>query len=309
MTAETEINLKAGRRRVARSRGALSGILLIIFGAWAALIPFIGPYFNLAYKPKPDDAWHWTAGRGWLEVLPGAAAVLGGLLLLLSSSRAMTLLGGWLGAVGGAWLVIGPSMSAVLNLEPGAPESSKEGLRALEELLFFFAIGAAILFVASLALGRLSVHSVRDVRAAERRAEAEAAEQQRLEHERRVAAEQSLAEERWAEQRRADEQRHAGATGEMTDRRDDEGDRPGGGVPTQGGDAHGARGDHATDQRSGATGSPSYPGHRAGEHPDGPAGQAPNGPQSPPSDAPGPGQQAPGYPPPQAAPPPPPPPA
>lgn len=200
MTADMQTNIRASRRRVARSRGALSGILLVILGAWAALVPFIGPYFNLAFTPQPDSAWHWTSARGWLEVLPGAAVFLGGLLLLFSASRAATVFGGWLAALGGAWLVIGPSLADPLNLDPGTPDpASGTGARAVEALLFFYAIGAAILFFASLALGRVSVLSVRDVRAAERRAEAE-------ETERQAALEAAAAEQ---EARRRDEARRA----------------------------------------------------------------------------------------------------
>src|SRR3569832_160483 len=172
MTADLQTNIRASRRRVARSRGALSGILLVVLGAWAALVPFIGPYFDLAFTPQPNTAWHWTSARGWLEVLPGAAVFLGGLLLLLSASRAATLFGGWLAALGGAWLVVGPSLADPLNLNLGTPDpSSGTSTRALEALLFFYAIGAAILFFATLAHGRESVLCVWDVRAAERRAE------------------------------------------------------------------------------------------------------------------------------------------
>ena len=48
-------------------------------------------------------------------------------------------------------------------------------MRAAETLLFFYAVGAAIMFFAALALGRLSVLSLRDVRAAEQRIAAEQA--------------------------------------------------------------------------------------------------------------------------------------
>src|SRR3954452_16232495 len=200
VTADMQTSIRASRRRVARSRGALSGILLVILGLWAALVPFIGPYFDLAYTPSPDTAWHWTSARGWLEVLPGAAAFLGGLLVLLSASRAMTIFGGWLAALGGAWLVIGPSLAPAIKLNAGQPDpSSGVNNRAITALLFFYAVGAAILFFAALALGRLSVLSVRDVRAAERRAEAE-------ETERRAAIEAAAAEE---EARRRDGARTA----------------------------------------------------------------------------------------------------
>jgi hypothetical protein len=150
----------------------MSGVLLVIAGAWAALVPFIGPYFNLAYTPAPNEAWYWTAARGWLEVLPGAAAFLGGLLLIVSASRVVTIFGGWLAAAGGAWLVVGPSLADPLNLNLGVPDpASSTGVQALAELLFFYAIGGAILLLAGLALGRLSVRSLRDVQAAQRRYE------------------------------------------------------------------------------------------------------------------------------------------
>ena len=56
-----------GRLQMPRSRGAASGFLLILLGAWGALIPFIGPYFDFAFTP--DTEWTWTMARGWLEVL------------------------------------------------------------------------------------------------------------------------------------------------------------------------------------------------------------------------------------------------
>src|SRR5260370_37361582 len=61
--------------RIPRSRGAVSGVLLILLGAWGGLVPFVGPYFRYAYAP--DTAWHFTLGRLWLAPVPGGAAVLG----------------------------------------------------------------------------------------------------------------------------------------------------------------------------------------------------------------------------------------
>jgi hypothetical protein len=191
MTADLRTNIRASRVRVPRTRGALSGFLLVLLGVWAALIPFVGPSFNFAFTPDPNTAWHWTSARGWLEVLPGVAVIIGGLLLLFSTSRVVTSFGGWLAAAGGAWLIVSPALDPVLKVNLGGPDpASSTGVRVLEALLYFYALGALILFLASVALGRLSVHSVRDVRAAERRAmaeEAAAAEQQRAFEERRAA--------------------------------------------------------------------------------------------------------------------------
>ena len=67
--------------QVPRSRGAVSGLLLVLLGLWGALIPLVGPYFHYAYTP--DSAWTLTAGRVWLEIVPGAATFVGGIILLV----------------------------------------------------------------------------------------------------------------------------------------------------------------------------------------------------------------------------------
>jgi len=174
MSYYTADPLGGGGMRMARTRGLASGMLLLVLGAWAAIVPFIGDYLDFAYTPT--STWTWTSGRGWYEVAPGAAAFLGGLLLLFSANRAVASLGTWLGIAGGAWLIIGPQLETVLDIgSTGTPTGTSNGVIALERLFYFDAIGAAILLVAAVALGRLSVRSVGDVRAARRR-EAAAAE-------------------------------------------------------------------------------------------------------------------------------------
>ena len=86
----------AGMLRVPRSRGALTGALLVLLGIWGGLIAFVGPYFHYAYTP--DKAWTYTTGRLWLEILPAAATVLGGLIVGGSRSRPVAIFGAWLAA-------------------------------------------------------------------------------------------------------------------------------------------------------------------------------------------------------------------
>jgi hypothetical protein len=168
--AVSERGIQLSRMRVPWTRGATSGALLLILGAWAALAPFIGPYLDFAYTPAADTAWYWTAARGWLEVAPGVAAFAGGLVLLGSTNRAVTIAGSRLGIAAGAWLIVGPSLTEVLNMTLGTPDPTLSTRRqALEALSFFYAVGALILFLAAAALGRLSVQSLRDVAVAERR--------------------------------------------------------------------------------------------------------------------------------------------
>ncbi|WP_231645897.1 hypothetical protein [Mycolicibacterium mengxianglii] len=160
---------RGGRMRIPRSRGAASGLLLILLGLWGALIPFIGPYFDFAFSP--DRPWVWTDARGWLEVLPGAVAVIGGLLLLTSRNRASATLGAWLGVIAGAWFVVGRAFSSVLSMgEIGVPAAATPAKTLALDLAFFSGLGAVIVFVAAAALGRLSIRSVRDVTYAQRTA-------------------------------------------------------------------------------------------------------------------------------------------
>ncbi|HJT92496.1 MAG TPA: hypothetical protein VJ777_11195 [Mycobacterium sp.] len=164
---DTRVHTHGGRLQMPRSRGAASGFLLILLGVWGALIPFVGPYFDFAFTP--DQEWTWTTARGWLEVLPGAATVLGGLLLLSSRNRATAMFGGWLTVVAGAWFVIGRALAGPLGIgNPGAPVAATETKRVWLELTYFYGLGALIVFLGALALGRLSIRSARDIEWAQR---------------------------------------------------------------------------------------------------------------------------------------------
>ncbi|MDT5244972.1 MAG: hypothetical protein QOD36_2348, partial [Mycobacterium sp.] len=158
--SDTRVHAKGGRLQMPRSRGAASGFLLILLGAWGALIPFAGPYFDFAFGS--DQAWTWTAARGWLEVLPGAATVVGGLLLLASRNRATAMLGGWLTVLAGAWFVVGRAVAGQLGIgDVGAPVAVTDNKRTVLELAYFYGLGALIIFLGAIALGRLSVRTAR----------------------------------------------------------------------------------------------------------------------------------------------------
>jgi peptidoglycan/LPS O-acetylase OafA/YrhL len=140
-----------------RSRGAFSGFLLMLLGLWGALIPFIGPYFHYAYTP--DKAWTYNTGRLWLELLPGAAVFLGGVLLMVARSRHIALFGALLAAAAGAWFTLGTVLSPLWNHHipmGGSPASSSVYMRIMEQLGFFTALGVVIVFVAGAALGRIA---------------------------------------------------------------------------------------------------------------------------------------------------------
>jgi hypothetical protein len=161
--------------RVPRSRGGVSGVLLILIGAWGGLAPFVGPYFRFAFTP--DKAWAYTSGRLWLSIVPGGAALLGGLLVTGASHRAVGCFGAFIAALGGAWFIVGGPVIAVAvkngSISPGVPLTGTLGSLSstdrvfLEQFAFFTGIGVLILFFGALALGRFSVVGVRDAALAE----------------------------------------------------------------------------------------------------------------------------------------------
>lgn len=151
---------------VPRSRGALSGTLLVLLGIWGGLIPFVGPYFHYAYPP--DSAWTYTTARLWLEILPAIGTLAGGLIVLISALRPVAMAGAWLAALSGAWFVIGSALAALWThggVAAGTPVGGTL-VRTVEEIGFYTGLGVAVVFLAALALGRFSVVTVRDGRIA-----------------------------------------------------------------------------------------------------------------------------------------------
>src|SRR5262249_45592422 len=111
-----------------------------------------------------DPAWTWTTAKGWLEVLPGAAAAVGGLLVLVSGNRASAVFGGWLAVAAGAWFVVGRTFASTGGIgDVGQPVASTDRKRALLEVTYFTGLGALIVFLGGAAVARLAVRHARDV--------------------------------------------------------------------------------------------------------------------------------------------------
>jgi hypothetical protein len=140
--------------RLPRTTGALSGLLIIVLGVWGGLIPFIGPYFH--YSFGGDHTWHFTMQRLWLDILPGAVAVLGGFMLMTASSRIGGLIAGWIALIAGAWFVVGPAVALLWDQNIyaiGAPHGGSVR-RMLEWVGYFGGVGAVIVGLAAFAMGR-----------------------------------------------------------------------------------------------------------------------------------------------------------
>jgi hypothetical protein len=136
-----------------KRRSIVTGVLLILLGAWGGLAPFVGPYFHFAYTP--DTTWHYTQARLWLEVLPAGAALLGGVVVMISTSRVLAAAGGILAMLGGGWFVVGTVVNTVWTRlgTPGVPAGVSPKRIAAEKLAMFSGLGAVIVFVAALAIG------------------------------------------------------------------------------------------------------------------------------------------------------------
>ena len=143
--------------RISRRRGVLSGVLLVLLGAWGGLVPFIGPYFHYAYTP--DVSWTYNTQRLWMDILPGGGAFLGGVLLIISAHRVEAMAGAWLAAASGAWFALGTVLSPVWNngvAAGGTPVASTTTTRVLEQIGFYTGLGVVIVLIAGAAIGMLA---------------------------------------------------------------------------------------------------------------------------------------------------------
>jgi hypothetical protein len=146
----------AGILRIRRTHGILGGVLVALLGIWGGLIPFVGPYFHYAYTP--DKVWVYDHGRLWLEILPGAVALLGGLLMIVAKRRHAALFGAFLGIVSGAWFVLG-NVFAVLwttAAPAGVPAGTTAFMRAMEEVGFFMGLGVVLVLISAAVAGRVT---------------------------------------------------------------------------------------------------------------------------------------------------------
>jgi hypothetical protein len=130
-----------------------AGLVILILGLWGGLVPFIGPYFH--YSLGPTKSWTYTTGRLWLDILPAAAAVLGGLMLINAGWRPHARLGALLALAAGIWFVIGPDISHLWNAAgaQGVAHGSPR-LRMLESLGYHTGLGVLITALAAYILPR-----------------------------------------------------------------------------------------------------------------------------------------------------------
>ena len=153
---------------MARSRGSLSGLALLLLGTWGGVAPFVGPYFHLGFQP--DKALSYNMGRLYLVIVPGAVVLVAGLIVLATKSRWLAAISGFIAALAGLWFVLG--RAAMLFAGTTTTVSYERTLAApiahsprgiiLTELLTFTGVGVLIVFFGALASGRVSIGAYKD---------------------------------------------------------------------------------------------------------------------------------------------------
>jgi hypothetical protein len=144
-----------------RRRGTVAGLLLMLLGAWGALIPFFGHSFGFGYTPS--NTWTWTAARGWLEVAPGAAAFLGGALIAVSDNRAAAMFGNLVAMAGGAWFVLGTIVAPWWNPGYIGTPVGDASQGVWERIGMFTGVGMLINILSAMALGRITMSGRREL--------------------------------------------------------------------------------------------------------------------------------------------------
>jgi hypothetical protein len=66
-----------------RLTATIAGVLAVVVGAWGGIAPYIG--HAIRYSADGSATWTWNLQHGLLSLLPGAMAVVGGLLLIASA--------------------------------------------------------------------------------------------------------------------------------------------------------------------------------------------------------------------------------
>jgi hypothetical protein len=132
------------------------GLLIALLGAWVIAVALVGPYFNFGFYS--DTAWKFSAKQWELQLIPGIAAILGGLMLMFPA-RGLGWLGGLLAMAAGGWLVVGPIVYPLWSSGTIQPYGS-EGMKTLRWIGHFYGPGGLILYFAGYAHGLFSRRTV-----------------------------------------------------------------------------------------------------------------------------------------------------
>jgi hypothetical protein len=88
------------------------GLFSVLLGAWAGIVPYVGPIFG--FSADGSASWTWNLAHSLLFLLPGAGILVAGLLMMVEGAShgparsAVLSLAAMLALLCGAWLIVGP---------------------------------------------------------------------------------------------------------------------------------------------------------------------------------------------------------
>jgi hypothetical protein len=153
--------------RPSRVPTTIAGVLAVVVGAWGGIAPYIG--HAIRYSADGSATWTWNLQHGLLSLLPGALAVVGGLLLIASTwarrERASVL--DTVGLTGAAvilglsavWFLIGASVWPVYFTTHVLAAASP--VRTLADMVGYYFVEGFVLAVVSGLVGWWAVGSLR----------------------------------------------------------------------------------------------------------------------------------------------------
>lgn len=151
-------------------RAALTGMLMMVIGAWGGAVAYFGPVIGLA--PAGSRSWQWTTAHTVLSLAPGAAAFAGGLMVMLGSRLlfgGLQRLGALLAFGAGGWFVLGAAVYPVFygTSAPGYGHVPGEHLMNLAAVAAYGAgVGIALCLLSGVAMAWSLPRIMRPSRAA-----------------------------------------------------------------------------------------------------------------------------------------------
>lgn len=130
---------------------ALVAVATLLVGAWAAIVPYAGPQFGFGWGDA--GAWRWTLDRATMDLIPGAVALVAGLLILIGLARGgrrrgLAGLAGLLTIASGAWLVLGSGIWTAFVGHTGLDVPQGVGVYWAFMLRLVYHLGPGLLLVA-----------------------------------------------------------------------------------------------------------------------------------------------------------------
>jgi hypothetical protein len=140
--------------RSKRATLRMLGVVVTAVAVWGGVVAYVGPTFGFDMGTT-DRAWTWNTGHTLLNLGPGVAGAVGGLLLVLGPWMLLPL-GAALGLLAGLWFLVGPSLEPLWQTASGVAALGSSGStteRGLEGLGYYYGTGATLLLFSAVALG------------------------------------------------------------------------------------------------------------------------------------------------------------